>query len=73
MKQLFTLISLILAFTLASCGYDDSLILSRLDALENESKSNIATLQQQIDAINTTLPELKQMDAEHKEYITVLQ
>ena len=73
MKQLFTLISLILAFTLSSCGYDDSGILSRLDALENESKSNIATLQQQIDAINTTLPELKQMDAELTEYITVLQ
>ena len=72
MKKLFTLTSIVLALLVTSCGYDDSGILSRLDALENENKSNIATLQQQIDAINATLPELKHMDAELKEYITNL-
>ena len=69
MKKLFTLTSIVLVLLVTSCGYDDSGILSRLDALETENKSNIATLQQQIDAINATLPELKHMDAELKEYI----
>ena len=73
MKQTLHLCFALCALLFASCGYDDSGILSRLDALEDENKSRIATLQQQIDAINSTLPELQQMDAELSMYITALQ
>ena len=73
MKQTLHLCFALCALLFASCGYDDSGILSRLDALEDENKSRIATLQQQIDAINSTLPELQQMDAELSKYITALQ
>ena len=73
MKQTLHLCFALCALLFASCGYDDSGILSRLDALEDENKSRIATLQQQIDAINSTLPGLQQMDAELSKYITALQ
>ena len=73
MKQTLHLCFALCALLFASCGYDDSGILSRLDALEDENKSRIATLQQQIDAINGTLSELQQMDAELSKYITALQ
>ena len=49
----------------------------RFDAIDNRldniEGTQIASLQQQTDAINTTLPQLKQMDAELKNYIESLQ
>lgn len=72
MKKLFALLAIV-AFLLPSCQK----INDRLDAIDNRldniEGTQIASLQQQIDAINTTLPELKQMDAELKEYISNLQ
>ena len=72
MKKLFALLAIV-ALLLPSCQK----IEDRIDGLENRideiEGTQIASLQQQINAINTTLPGLKQMDAELKEYITNLQ
>ena len=72
MKNLFALLAII-ALLLPSCQK----IEDRIDGLENRIEeietTQIASILQQINAINTTLPELKQMDTELKEYITNLQ
>lgn len=72
MKKLFALLAIV-ALLLPSCQK----INDRLDAIDNRldniEGTQIASLQQQIDAINTTLPQLKQMDAELKNYIESLQ
>ena len=66
MKRLFTLISFMLTLCVVSCSYDDTSIISRLEQLEKTDK--IASIQQQIDAINATLIELKSLDTELKGY-----
>ena len=72
MKKFFALLAIV-ALLLPSCQK----INDRLDAIDNRldniEGTQIASLQQQIDAINTTLPQLKQMDAELKNYIESLQ
>ena len=72
MKKFFALLAIV-ALLLPSCQK----INDRLDAIDNRldniEGTQIASLQQQIDAINTTLPQLKQMDAELKSYIESLQ
>ncbi len=66
MKRLFKLISFMLTLCVVSCSYDDTSIISRLEQLEKTDK--IASIQQQIDAINATLIELKSLDTELKGY-----
>ena len=73
MKQPLHLFLALFALLFVGCGYDDSAIIDRIEDLENNQKTQIATLQQQIDAINTTLPQLQETDAELKEYIESLQ
>lgn len=73
MKQPLHLFLALLTLLFVGCGYDDSAIIDRIEDLENNQKTQIATLQQQIDAINTTLPQLQETDAELKEYIESLQ
>ena len=72
MKRLLALLTMI-TLLLPSCQR----IEERFDELENRidelDSTRIASLQLQIDAINTTLPELEQMDAELKKYIKTLQ
>ena len=72
MKKLLSLLTMV-ALLLPSCQK----INDRIDGLENRidqiEGTQIASLQQQIDAINVTLPELKQMDTELGEYIATLQ
>lgn len=72
MKKLLSLLAMV-ALLLPSCQK----INDRIDGLENRidqiEGTQIASLQQQIDAINVTLPELKQMDTELGEYIAALQ
>lgn len=72
MKKFFALLAIVVLL-LPSCQK----INDRLDAIDNRldniEGTQIASLQQQIDAINTTLPQLKQMDAELKNYIESLQ
>lgn len=69
-KLLVLLVTGSLLFSGCSKDYDDSEIKNRLDKIEN---SQIASLQQQINAINTTLPQLESVDKELKGYITTLQ
>lgn len=71
MKKLLYIIPLLFGMALTSC-YDEDIekINNRLDEIEN---SSIASLQQQIDAINASLPELENMDKELNDYITTLQ
>ena len=73
MKLPFHLFLALFALLFVGCGYDDSAIIDRIEDLENNQKTQIATLQQQIDAINTTLPQLRETDTELKEYIKSLQ
>ena len=73
MKLPFHLFLALFALLFVGCGYDDSAIIDRIENLENAQNSKISTLQQQIDAINTTLPQLRETDTELKEYIKSLQ
>ena len=72
MKRLFTLITMVIML-LSSCSKNDG----RIDALENRVNQiesfQIASIQQQIGAINASLPELKQLSADLKKYIEDLQ
>ena len=71
MRKLFTLMT-IMALVLPSCQK----INERLDILDNRidhiEYTQIASLEEQIDAINTSIPQLKQMDTELEKYITTL-
>ena len=72
MKKLLLIVAA-LAMLLPSCKkFEDAIetINGRLDAIEN---SQITSLQQQIDAIKKTLPELEKADKELKEYIGKLE
>ncbi|MBO7198825.1 MAG: hypothetical protein J6V26_02195 [Alistipes sp.] len=71
MKKIFTLAGLLFALCVVGCTYDDSAIIDRIERLENDSK--IASIQQQIDAINASLIEMKGVNSEIKGYITVFQ
>ena len=69
-KYLFFIATILL--TTVSCNYDDEFekINGRLDAIEN---TQIATLEEQINAISTTLPQLESADNELKGYIANLE
>lgn len=69
-KNLFFIATILL--TTVSCNYDDEFekINGRLDAIEN---TQIATLEEQINAISTTLPQLENTDNELKGYIANLE
>lgn len=69
-KNLFFIVTILL--TTVSCNYDDEFekINGRLDAIEN---TQIATLEEQINAISTTLPQLENTDNELKGYIANLE
>ena len=71
MKKTLEIICLLLCLSVISC-YDGDIesINSRLDAIEN---NQIASLKEQIESINQTLPELENADKELKEYISRLQ
>lgn len=71
MKKPFILASFLLCLIVAAC-YDDDLenINGRLDAIEN---NQIASLKNQVKAIENTLPGLENADKELKGYITSLQ
>jgi len=71
MKKLFYLVPMFIGVFFTSC-YDDEIgsITNRLDLLEGTC---IATLQEQIDAINQTLPHLEAVDKELDEYVKDLQ
>lgn len=72
MKKLFALLAIVVLLAPSCQKIED-----RIDSLENRIEeietTQIASLLQQINAINATLPELKQMDTELKGYITDLQ
>ena len=72
MKKLFLLVAVV-AMMLPSCKkFEEAIenINGRLDEIEN---TQIASLQEQVNAINATLPELKKTDKELKGYIENLQ
>ena len=72
MKKYLLFILTFLLTTVSCCNYDDEFekINSRLDAIEN---TQIATLEEQINAIATTLPQLENTDNELKGYIANLE
>lgn len=72
MKKLFHLILIPLILAVACNKYDEDIenINNRLDKIEN---THVASLQKQIDAIKTSLPQLEKTDAELKGYIQALQ
>ena len=72
MKKFFALLAIV-ALLLPSCQKINDRLEAIDNRLDNIEGTQIASLQQQIDAINTTLPQLKQMDAELKNYIESLQ
>ena len=59
MKQPLHLFLALLTLLFVGCGYDDSAIIDRIEDLENNQKTQIATLQQQIDAINDSITALE--------------
>ena len=59
MKLPFHLFLALFALLFVGCGYDDSAIIDRIEDLENNQKTSIATLQQQIDAINDSITTLE--------------
>ena len=71
MKKTLILTSFLLCLIATAC-YDDDFenINGRIDAIEN---NQIATLKEQIKAIENTLPGLESADKELKGYITSLQ
>ena len=71
MKKRHTIVSLLLCLFVAAC-YDKDIdgLNGRVDDIENKK---IATLQEQIAAIDKTLPELEKADEELSAYITGLQ
>ena len=72
MKKFFALLAIV-ALLPPSCQKINDRLEAIDNRLDNIEGTQIASLQQQIDAINTTLPQLKQMDAELKNYIESLQ
>ena len=71
MKKTFIFISLLLSLLVVAC-YDKEIdgLNGRVDDIENKK---IATLQEQVAAIDNTLPELEKADKELNDYITKLQ
>ena len=71
MRKLFYFIPILLGVILSSC-YDDEIndIKNRLDTIEG---THIASLQEQVAAIKSTLPQLEKADKELKGYIESLQ
>ena len=71
MRKLFYFIPILLGAILSSC-YDDEIndIKNRLDTIEG---THIASLQEQVAAIKSTLPQLEKADKELKGYIEGLQ
>ena len=72
MRKLFLLVAIV-AMTLSGCAeFEEAIenINGRLDAIQN---TQIATIQQQISAINSSLPKLEQANEDLKDYILSLQ
>ena len=74
MKKVLPIICLACCISITSC-YDEQLeeINDRIDKVEQLNGNKIATIQQQVDAINETLPKLQATDQELKDYITILE
>ena len=74
MKKVLPIICLACCISITSC-YDEQLeeINDRIDKVEQLNGNKIATVQQQVDAINETLPKLQATDQELKDYITILE
>ena len=70
MKRFFSLTGLLFALLFVGCSYDDTAILDRIENLENNQKTEIATLQQQIEAINTSIAALEAAKVSLDERIT---
>ncbi|MBO5832911.1 MAG: leucine-rich repeat protein [Alistipes sp.] len=73
MKQLLLFSFALFALLFVSCGYDDSAIIDRIENLENAQNSKIATLQQQIDAINDSIATLEAAKVNLEERISDVQ
>ncbi len=73
MKQLLLFSFALFALLFVSCGYDDSAIIDRIENLENAQNSKIATLQQQIDAINDSIATLEVAKVNLEERISDVQ
>lgn len=73
MKQLLLFSFALFALLFVSCGYDDSAIIDRIENLENAQNSKIATLQQQIDAINDSIVALEVAKVNLEERISDVQ
>ena len=70
MKRFFSLTGLLFALLFVGCSYDDTAILDRIENLENNQKTEIATLQQQIEAINNSIATLEAAKVSLDERIT---
>ena len=68
MRQLFTILALVVAITLSSCGYDDTTINNRLDDLDNRLEqlegTTLPSVDEQIESINASIADLKVVDTE---------
>ena len=70
MKQPLHLFLALLTLLFVGCSYDDTAILDRIENLENNQKTEIATLQQQIEAINNSIAALEAAKVSLDERIT---
>ena len=59
MKQTLHFSLAFLAIIFASCGYDDSAIIDRIESLEQNQNTKIATINEQIEAINNSIASLE--------------
>ena len=69
MKQALHLCLALFAMLFVSCGYDDTALRNRIEELEKNQNMKIATLSEQIEAINKTISDLKAVNANLEERI----
>ena len=77
MRQLSTIIALVVAITLSSCGYDDTTINNRLDDLDNRLEqlegTTLPSIDEQIESINASIADLKVVNTELHNLIDALE
>ncbi|MBO5856354.1 MAG: leucine-rich repeat protein [Alistipes sp.] len=69
MKQALHLCLALFAMLFVGCGYDDTALRNRIEELEKNQNMKIATLSEQIEAINKTISDLKTVNANLEERI----